>query len=180
MKERERTGIPKLKVGYNRVFGYFIRDLQLHKNQAPPEYIRKQTLTNCERFITPELKELEGRILGAHEKSIQLETQLFDQVRTIVAEQAFPSAGDCGRHCSVGCVGFLRQNFHSVSLHPPAHRSGRKNCLEGQSASGGGSAAERHAFFVPNDVLLDQRKTVWQSSQGRIWQENPPICARRP
>ena len=63
-KERERTGIPKLKVGYNRVFGYYIEISNSYKEQAPPEYIRKQTLTNCERFITPELKELESRILG--------------------------------------------------------------------------------------------------------------------
>ena len=67
-KERERTGIPKLKVGYNRVFGYYVEISNSYKDQAPPEYLRKQTLTSCERFITPELKELEGRILGAQEK----------------------------------------------------------------------------------------------------------------
>lgn len=86
-QERERTGIPKLKVGYNRVFGYYIEISNGYKDQAPPEYIRKQTLTNCERFITPELKELEGKILGAHDKSVQLEYQLFDEVRRKVAEQ---------------------------------------------------------------------------------------------
>lgn len=84
-QERERTGIPKLKVGYNRVFGYYIEISNAYKDQAPPEYIRKQTLTNCERFITPELKELEGRILGAHERSVQLEYQLFDALRKQVA-----------------------------------------------------------------------------------------------
>ena len=86
-QERERTGIPKLKVGYNRVFGYYIEISNSYKNQAPPEYIRKQTLTNCERFITPELKELEGRILGAHERSVQLEYQLFDSLRKKVAQE---------------------------------------------------------------------------------------------
>lgn len=86
-QERERTGIPKLKVGYNRVFGYYIEISNGYKDQAPPEYIRKQTLTNCERFITPELKELEGKILGAHDKSVQLEFQLFDAVRKEVAAQ---------------------------------------------------------------------------------------------
>lgn len=86
-KERERTGIPKLKVGYNRVFGYYIEITNAYKNQAPQEYIRKQTLTNCERYITPELKELEGRILGAHDRSVQLEHQLFDEVRKTVAAQ---------------------------------------------------------------------------------------------
>ncbi len=76
-KERDRTGIPKLKVGYNRVFGYYIEITNAYKDQAPPEYIRKQTLTNCKRYITPELKELEGRILGAHDRSVQLEHQLL-------------------------------------------------------------------------------------------------------
>ena len=86
-KERERTGIPKLKVGYNRVFGYYIEISNAYKDQAPPEYTRRQTLTNCERFITPELKELEGRILGAHDKSVQLEYELFQDVRRKVASQ---------------------------------------------------------------------------------------------
>ena len=86
-QERERTGIPKLKVGYNRVFGYYIEISNAYRDQAPPEYIRKQTLTNCERFITPELKELEGRILGAHERSVQLEYQLFDALRKKVAQE---------------------------------------------------------------------------------------------
>ena len=86
-QERKRTGIPKLKVGYNRVFGYYIEISNAYKDQAPPEYIRKQTLTNCERFITPELKELEGRILGAHDKSVQLEYELFQDVRRKVAAE---------------------------------------------------------------------------------------------
>lgn len=73
-KEKERTGIPKLKVGYNRVFGYYIEISNAYKNQAPPEYIRKQTLSNCERYITEELKNLENRILGAHDKSIVIES----------------------------------------------------------------------------------------------------------
>ena len=66
-RERERTGIPKLKVGYNRVFGYYIEISNSYRDQAPEDYIRKQTLANCERYITPELKELEGRILGAQD-----------------------------------------------------------------------------------------------------------------
>ena len=86
-KERERTGIPKLKIGYNRVFGYYIEISNSYRSQAPAEYIRKQTLTNCERYITPELKELEGRILGAHDKSVWLEGQIFEEVRKQVADQ---------------------------------------------------------------------------------------------
>lgn len=86
-QEKEKNKIPKLKVGYNRVFGYYIEIPNAYKDMAPDQYIRKQTLTNCERFITPELKELEGRILGAHDKSVQLEYHLFDEVRSTVAAQ---------------------------------------------------------------------------------------------
>ena len=81
-KEKERT-----QIGYNRVFGYYIEISNSYKSQAPDEYIRKQTLSNCERYITQELKDLEARILGAHDKSIQLESVLFEEVRKQVADQ---------------------------------------------------------------------------------------------
>ncbi len=84
--EREKTGIPKLKVGYSRVFGYFIEVTNSYKNMVPDYYIRKQTLTNCERYIVPELKELEGRILGAKDKAVALEYELFSQVRNQIAD----------------------------------------------------------------------------------------------
>ena len=86
-RERERTGIPKLKTGYNRVFGYYIEVSNSYKDQVPEDYIRKQTLTNGERYITQELKELENRILGAHDRSIALESKLFEEVRQHVADQ---------------------------------------------------------------------------------------------
>ena len=85
-EQKEITGIPKLKVGYNRVFGYYIEVTNSYKNLVPETYIRKQTLANCERYITPELKELEGRILGAKDRAIALEYALFDAIRKRVAE----------------------------------------------------------------------------------------------
>ncbi len=84
--QREATGIPKLKVGYNRVFGYYIEVTNSYKNLVPETYIRKQTLTNCERYITQELKELEGRILGAKDKTTALEYEIFTSIRNVVAE----------------------------------------------------------------------------------------------
>lgn len=84
-RQREKTGIPKLKIGYNRVFGYYIEVSNSYKNLVPDEYIRKQTLANCERYITQELKELEGKILGAKDRAISLEYQLFTQVREKVS-----------------------------------------------------------------------------------------------
>ena len=86
-REREKTGIRTLKIGYNRVFGYFIEITNLNKSQVPDSYIRKQTLSNCERYITQELKELEGKVLSAQDRAIQLEYELFDNIRKSVAEQ---------------------------------------------------------------------------------------------
>ena len=87
LKERERTGIPKLKVGYNKVFGYYIECGRVHADAIPADYIRKQTLANCERYITPELKELEGEVLSASDRLTALEYQLFTQVRETIAAQ---------------------------------------------------------------------------------------------
>ena len=84
--EREKTGIPKLRVGYNKVFGYYIEVTNSYKSQVPDSYIRKQTLTNCERYITPDLKEIESRILGAKDRSVSMEYAIFDGIRVIVAE----------------------------------------------------------------------------------------------
>ncbi len=84
-KERLRTNIPSLKVSYNKVFGYYISISNTHKEKTPPDYIRKQTLVNSERYITPELKEYEDKILNAEENIAELETQLFDEVRSFAA-----------------------------------------------------------------------------------------------
>ena len=84
---REETGIPKLKIGYNHVFGYFIEVSNSYKNLVPETYIRKQTLTSGERYITQELKELESKILGAHERLISLERRLFDELLESIGAQ---------------------------------------------------------------------------------------------
>ncbi len=76
--ESQRTGIPSLKVAFNNVFGYYLEVTNTHKDKVPPEWIRKQTLTNAERYITPELKEYEEKILGAEEKIAALEQQIYD------------------------------------------------------------------------------------------------------
>jgi DNA mismatch repair protein MutS len=85
-KEKERTGISSLKIGYNRVFGYYIDVTKVHQEKVPPEYIRKQTLVNSERYITEELKKYEDKILGAEDKIKELEYKLFQQVREKILE----------------------------------------------------------------------------------------------
>lgn len=154
-QERERTGIPKLKVGYNRVFGYYIEISNGYKDQAPQEYIRKQTLTNCERFITPELKELEGRILGAHDRSIQLETQLFDEVRKQVSAQL------CRVQSTARSIAQLDvlNSFAQVSVtnnytRPIVNLSGKIILKESRHPVV--EALLDGAPFVPNDVDLDK------------------------
>lgn len=78
-RESERTGIPSLKIGFNNVFGYYLEVTNTHKSKVPEDWIRKQTLTNGERYITPELKELEDKILGAEDKILEIETRLFNE-----------------------------------------------------------------------------------------------------
>ena len=85
-KEKEETGIKNLKVGFNKVFGYFIEVTKSNLNLVPDRYIRKQTLTNCERYITEELKELENQILGAEDKVINLEYEAFTKIRQEIAQ----------------------------------------------------------------------------------------------
>ncbi|MBP9903652.1 MAG: DNA mismatch repair protein MutS [Verrucomicrobia subdivision 3 bacterium] len=85
--EIERTGIPSLKVRFNSVFGYYIEVTKSNLDKVPPHYIRKQTVANGERYITPELKDMEGKILGAEERSVKLEYELFQRVREEVLGQ---------------------------------------------------------------------------------------------
>jgi DNA mismatch repair protein MutS len=86
-KEIDRTSIPNLKIGYNKVFGYYLEVTNSHKNNVPEDYIRKQTLKNCERYITPELKEYENKVLHARERAIDLEYKIFTSLRDEVANE---------------------------------------------------------------------------------------------
>ncbi|MBE6778655.1 MAG: DNA mismatch repair protein MutS, partial [Ruminococcaceae bacterium] len=152
-EEKEKTGIKTLKVGYNRVFGYYIEISRLYSDQVPEHYIRKQTLANAERYITQELKELEARVLGARDRSVELEYQLFCQVRSKVASQLVriqTTAEALARLdvlCSFAEVA-VRQNY----CRPTVNQSGRIHITGG-----------RHPVveslistpFVPNDTLLD-------------------------
>ncbi len=89
-RESEKTGIPSLKISYNNVFGYYLEVTNVHKDKVPTEWIRKQTLTNAERYITPELKSYEEKILGAEEKITALEQQLFENIIRDVADYITP------------------------------------------------------------------------------------------
>lgn len=153
-REKERTGIPKLKIGYNRVFGYYIEISNSYKNDAPDDYIRKQTLTNCERFITPELKELENRILGASDKAVRLESELFDEVRKTVAAEL----GRVQRTANAIARLDVLQSFAAVSaagdyVRPEVNLNGRLILRDSRHPVV--EKLLRGAPFVPNDVTLD-------------------------
>ncbi len=155
-EQKERTGIPKLKVGYNRVFGYYIEVTNSYKEKVPEDYIRKQTLTNCERYITQELKDIEGRILGAKDRSFAIEYQLFDKIRKTVADNleriertskaiakldvltSFANVSNDNNYCCPE-VNLSDKIILKESRHPVVE------------------ALLKGAPFVPNDVMLDNK-----------------------
>jgi DNA mismatch repair protein MutS len=104
-RERKRTGIKNLKVGFNRVFGYYIEVTKSNYEMVPDLYIRKQTLANCERFVTEELKELESTILGAEEKLTALEYELFAEIRNEISKQVnrIKKSANCISEIDVVC-----------------------------------------------------------------------------
>jgi DNA mismatch repair protein MutS len=101
--ERQRTGISSLKVAYNNVFGYYIEITNTHKDKIPDNYIRKQTLSNAERFITPDLKEYEDKVLHAQEKILALETKIFGEIRTAIAEYSGSILEDAHVLATIDC-----------------------------------------------------------------------------
>jgi DNA mismatch repair protein MutS len=108
-KERERTGISSLKIGFNNVFGYYIEITNANKDKAPNDYIRKQTMTNAERYVTPELKEYEEKILHAEEKILALETELFSALRMRIAEYAAAIQDNAHAIATLDCLVALAQ-----------------------------------------------------------------------
>jgi len=156
-KEREKTGIKNLKVGFNKVFGYYIEVTKSNYSQVPPEYIRKQTLANCERYITQELKEIEDSILGAEEKVIALEYQLFLDIRDMIASQVrrIKNTARCLSEIDVICSLAEVADRESYSM-PEISTEDRIEIIDGRHP-----VVEKmlgDASFVPNDTLLDMNE----------------------
>ncbi|MCI0707685.1 MAG: DNA mismatch repair protein MutS [Ignavibacteriae bacterium] len=153
--ERQRTGISSLKVGFNNVFGYYIEITNAHKDKVPQDYIRKQTLTNAERYITPELKEYEEKILHAEEKILALETQLFNELRVYVAEHAAAIQQNAYAIAILDCfVSLADVAVEQEYCCPEADDSFRIEIKEGRHP-----VIERllppGERYTPNDVVLD-------------------------
>lgn len=152
-QERERSGIKSLKVGYNKVFGYYIEITRANASLTPADYIRKQTLSNAERYITPELKELEALVLGAEEKICALEYELFLAVRERVAGHtaAIQSAAAVLAELDVFLsLALIAREYRYV--RPVVDESGLLEIFDGRHP-----VLERVAqagMFVPNDTIL--------------------------
>jgi len=153
-RERERTGIKSLKIRYNDNFGYYIEVTKANISQVPPEYIRRQTLVNCERFTMDELSRMEDTILGAEKKAVQREYELFCEIRDIVSKKIFrlKSTADCisilDALCSLAEVAD-RNNY----TRPEVYDGGTIEIKNGRHP-----VVERmltDTQFVPNDTLLD-------------------------
>lgn len=152
-KERERTGIQRLKVGYNRVFGYYIEVSNASKDLVPKEYIRKQTLANCERYITEELKEMEGRVLGARDRIVKLEYELFEEIRKKVAacQDRVQRTAEAIARLDVWCS-FAEVAVRNNYTRPLVNTSGKIILKDSRHPVVEAVSDEQ---FVPNDVYLD-------------------------
>jgi DNA mismatch repair protein MutS len=162
IQERQRTGIDSLKIRYNQVFGYYLEVTNPNLPRVPTEYIRKQTLVNAERFITPELKALEDKVLGAEDRLRALEYELFDALRREAAAAASRVQALARTLALTDAVASLAETAAEGGYCRPELiaddtliiKDGRHPVLERQNISGG---------FIPNDVLLggaDQRLLV--------------------
>ena len=153
-REKERTGIKSLKVGYNKVFGYYIEVSKSYYDQVPEDYIRKQTLVNCERFITQELKEMEHTILSAQDRVVALEYQLFCDVREKTAarvqeiQRSARAVAALDVLTSFACV--AADNHYCM---PVVDLSDRLDIEEGRHPVV--EKMLKNALFVPNDTHMD-------------------------
>ena len=139
-RERARTGIASLKVRYNRVFGYYIEISKSNLGAVPPDYHRKQTIAGGERFITPALKEYEEKVLGADERILERELEIFEKLRCAVAAEAAAHPGDVARAGRPRRARRARRRGRRQQLHQ-APRARRRRARRGRCPPPGGRAA---------------------------------------
>jgi len=154
-RERERTGIGSIKVGYNKVFGYYLEVTRANLDRVPTEYVRKQTLANGERYFTPELKEWEEKVFGAEERIARLEAELFAEVRDAVAGSVARIQGAGSRVAALDVLAALAEvGARRGYVRPEVHtgfdlvvRGGRHPVVETMMP---------REEFIPNDITLDE------------------------
>jgi DNA mismatch repair protein MutS len=154
-RERERTGITSLKVGFNRVFGYYLEITNTHRDRIPPDYERRQTLTGAERYVTPELKEHEAKVLGAEERIVTREAAVIDELRRRVGAQIGRVQDTAGSLATLDVWGSLADAAQREHYVRPDVTAGFTLKLEGSRHPVVERMMPREAF-IPNDVLLDE------------------------
>jgi DNA mismatch repair protein MutS len=155
-QEAEKTGINSLKIGFNNVFGYYLEVSNAQKSKVPPDWIRKQTLANAERYVTPELKEYEEKITGAEEKILRIESELYDNLLAELQDYISPMQVNAGVVATLDCLCcFARNALQFQYRRPDIHegdalelKDSRHPVIERNLAPG--------EAYVPNDILLDR------------------------
>lgn len=156
--ERERTGIRTLKVGYNKVFGYYLEVTKANVNLVPEHYIRKQTLVNSERYITPELKEYESLVLNAQERIAELESRLFREINQRIAVHAAPLLATAQALAHIDVAASLADVAVRYQYSRPTFEETPVMNIQG----GRHPVAERtlHEPFAPNDLVMDASERI--------------------
>ena len=158
-RERERTGISSLKVGFNKVFGYYIEVTHAHRERIPADYERRQTLTGAERYVTPDLKEYEAKVLGAEEHIAAREREVLDQLRRRVGEAIARVQASAARLAQLDAWAALADVAERERYVRPEVTDGFTLQLEGSRHPVVERMMPREAF-IPNDVMLDDAGRV--------------------
>src|SRR6202035_3006862 len=155
-RERDRNGIQSLKVRFNNVFGYFIELSKANQHLAPPDYERKQTLVNAERFTTPELKDYERKVLDAEDKILTLERELFTAVRKLAAAQAQRIRATAAAVAELDVTTSLAQVAAENRYQRPTFSdSGEMRIMAGRHPVIERLADQEAGRFIPNDLYLN-------------------------
>ncbi len=157
-RERERTGLATLKLGYNRVQGFFIEVARREAEQVPADYLRRQTVKSAERFITPELKQFEDRVLGARDKSLARERQLYEEILTQLIDRLGPLQQSAAALAELDALAALAERAAALEWTAPELSS--DSCLT--ILGGRHPVVEQFtdAPFVPNDLTLDAERRM--------------------
>ncbi len=154
-RESEKTGISSLKISFNNVFGYYLEVTNLHKNKVPSDWIRKQTLANAERYITPELKEYEEKITGAEDKILAIESELYDQLLIALQDYIAPIQINGNIIAIIDCLICFAENALKFNYKKPQMHDG----LELELKESRHPVIERNLpigeTYIANDILLD-------------------------
>ncbi len=156
--ERQKTGIKSLRVGYNKVFGYYLEITKANLSQVPDYFIRKQTLANAERFVTNQLKEYEDMIIGAEDRLMQLEFQLFSDIKRLVAVELHRIKRAAGNLAVLDVLVSLAEAAERANLVRPVVNTNKKIVI----SDGRHPMVERvlnAGNFVPNDTYMDENST---------------------